>query len=295
MNITSSSFGGRNVVFDSVIEDIPGGVSLDKSRLKTDAEYIGAGTPVNVDKAARSAQIVKTAACVAGSANGDNPRVAKNHQFIAGESVTDGFVVAVISSITTSNAAYDILVVATTLVNFAENEVLVEANAGAIMGDYAVVTVPIASGASIKVVDPTGKAAGLNVSVVANGSDALAVSLAGKTITIALASTTAASNTPAVEIQAAIRALSGRGIDFTAWLVTGDERAGSAITPATVTLAANAPYKYVPNGYVKDTVNVEESNAECSVVIRGTVRESSLPYPVNAVLKASTPLITFNV
>lgn len=294
MNITTDSFGGRNVVFDKILEDIPGGVSLDKTRLKSDTEYISAGTPVNVNKSTRVAEIVKTAVCDASSADGDNVRVLKNHQFIAGESITDGYVVAVISSITTSNAGYDILVVATTLVNYAEGVVLVEANAGATPGEYAAATVTIATGKTIKVVDPTGKAAGVIIAVTAAADDNLAVSFAGKTLSIALASTTASKNTPAVEVQAAVRALTNDNIDFTGFVVTGDELAGSAITPASGTMAANSTYKYLPTGFVKDTVNVELSNADCSVVIRGTVREGSLPYPVNNVLKANLPLITFN-
>lgn len=295
MDITSGSFGGRNVVFDSVLEDIPGGVSLVKARLKSGTTEIGAGAPVFVDKAARTAQLVKTAVCVASSADGDNVRVAKNHQFIAGESLTDGTVVASITSITTTNAAYDILVVGTTLLTFAAGVVLVETNAGAAVGSFAKAVVTIASGKYITVVDPSGKAEGIVISVTANGSDALACSFAGKTLTIALASTTAASNTPAVEVQAAVRALVTSRFDFSQFVVTGDELAGSGVTPATATMALNQPYKYLLNGFVKDSVNVEGANAECSVVVRGAVRESALPYSVNAAMKANIPLITFNV
>lgn len=296
MNITTDSIAGRNVVFDLILEDIPGGVSLDKTRIADGTLYIGAGTPVYVDKATRVAQIVKTAITVADSASGDAVRVAKGHQFIAGESITDGYVVAVISSITTTEDDYDIIVPATTLVNFAEDAVLVEATAGAGMGDFAAVTLITATNKTLKLVDPTGKSAGISVRTATNTGDTLSVAFAGKTLTILQASTTAASNTPAVEIQTAVRALATTlGIDFSEWVVSGDELAGSGVTDVTGVMAANSPHKYAVNGFVKDTVNVEGANAECSVVVRGTVREGSLPYPVNAALKANVPLITFNV
>lgn len=294
MQIRKGSLGGRNVVFDSVIEEIPGGVGLTRARLITGQTEVPAGTLVNVTN--RAAQIIKTAKCVADSANGDNVRVEKGHLFKAGESITDGYIVAVISSITTTNADYDILVVATTLVNYATGVVLVEAEAGAEEGVFAKAVITIASGQTIKLVDPTGKSAGITVSIASAGNDTLAVSFTGKTLAIALASTTAASNTPAVEIQAAVRALATTyGIDFSEWVLSGSERAGSAVTPATGVMAANQPLKYVPNGMVKETVNVEEENADCSVVIRGTARESALPYPVNSRLKAALPLFTFSI
>ena len=47
--------------------------------------------------------------------------------------------------------------------------------------------------------------------------------------------------------------------------------------------------------FVKETVDVTEDNADCSVVIRGTVRESALPFPVHANQKARLTLINFNV
>lgn len=292
MNISSSSIAGRNVVFDSILEDLPGGVSLDKSRLLSTQTEVKAGTLVNV--AARVAEVVKTAICVAASADGDNVRVAKGHLFKAGESITDGYVVSAISSITTSNADYDILVVATTLVNYAEGVVLVEATAGAEAGEFAKTTITIASGKTIKVVDPSGKAAGITVAIAVAADDNLVAAFAGKTLTITLAKDTASKNTPAVEIQAAVRALVTNGFDLSGLVITGDELAGSAVTPASGVMALNQPYKYVPTGIVKDTVNVESANADCSVVVRGTVRETALPYKVNSTLKAQLPLIKFN-
>jgi hypothetical protein len=118
--------------------------------------------------------------------------------------------------------------------------------------------------------------------------------MANNTLSIAVASTTASKNTPAVEIQQAVRALTTAGYDFSAVQVTGDELAGSGTASVSGTMALNNPYPYLVNGFVKETVNVEGANADCSVVIRGSVRESALPYPVSTKMKANVPLVTFN-
>lgn len=294
MHITTETIARRKVIFDSILEDIPGGVGLDKSRLTTGLEQVAAGTLVNVTN--RVAEVVKTAICVANSADATHIRVAKNHLFKVGESLTDGFAVAAISSIdTTTSTAYDILTLGASLVSYAANAVLIEVNTGAAMGVYASATVTIATGKTITVNDQSGRAAGVIVSISAAGDDNLAVGFSGNTLSIALAGTTGTKNTPAVEIQAAIRALGNTlGIDFGAWTCTGDELAGSAITPASGTMALNQPYKYLPTGIVRETVNVEYDNPDVAVVLKGAVRQSALPYAVNAAIKALLPNFTFN-
>ena len=293
MNITSETFGGRNVVFDSILEDIPGGVSLDKTRVPSTLTYLKAGTLLNVNKSTRVAEFIKTAKCVADSADGDNVRVAKGHLFAAGQYLTDGYVVSAITSIDTDDDDYDIIAPATTLVNYAAGVILVESALGKATTKGATVTVTIATDKTITVTDPSGKAAGLIVSIASAADDNLAVSFSGKTLSIALANTTGTKNTPAVEIQAAVRALTSTLFDFSQFVLSGDEETTVTGTK-TGTLALNSPYKYDPSGILKDTINVEGSNAECSVVIRGAVRESALPYPVNDALKALLPHITFN-
>ncbi len=293
MNITSETIEARNVVFDSILEDIPGGVSLDKTRVPSTLKYMKAGTLLNVNKSTRVAEFIKTAKCVADSADGDNVRVEKGHLFAAGDYVTDGYVVAAITSITTTEDDYDILVVASTLVNYAAGVVLVESAEGKAVGTGATVTVTIATNKTITVTDPSGKAAGLVVAIASAANDNLAVSFSGMTLSIALADTTATKNTPAVEIQAAVRALSSELFDFSQFVLSGDEETTVSGTKSGV-MAINSPYKYDPNAILKDTVNVELSNAECSAVVRGAVRESALPYPVNSALKALMPLISFN-
>lgn len=292
MQITSGTLGGRNVVFDSVLEDIPGGVSLAKSRLKTGTEEILAGTPVFVNKTTRVAEIVKSATIITGGTS-TAVRVPKTHQFKAGEYVTDGVAVQTISTITTGTD-YDTLNLGGALLTYAAGTVITQVNASASMLGYAAVTLTIASGKTMTIMDPSGKLEGLGVSIVAAGDDNLAVAVANHVLTISLASTTASKNTPAVEIQTAVRALAVAGYDFDGFQITGDELAGSAITPASGALALNQPYAYVPNGFVKETVNVEYDNADCSVVVRGAVRESALPYPLVAALKAKLPQFMFN-
>jgi len=294
MEITSSTFGGRNVVFDYVHEDIPGGVNLDVTRLTSSLEYVPAGTLVYADTATRIAEVVKTAVCVADSADGDNVRVAKGHLFKAGEYVTDGYVVAAISSITTSNSAYDILVVGTTLINYAAGIVLKESASGKVAKSYATTSILVATGNTWVVNDPTGKSAGITVTIATAGDDNLAVAFSGKTLAISLASTDATKNTPNVEVQAAVRALTSTWLDFTGWTLSGSDIAGSGVSGTkTGTMALTEPLKYVPNGLVKDSVAVA-SNMEVSVVLKGAVRQGSLPYPVDADIKARLPQITFN-
>jgi hypothetical protein len=294
MNITSGSFGGRNVVFDSVLEDIPGGVALGKSRVKTGTVEIPAGAPVYVNKSTRVAELVKTATVLTGGTS-TAVRVPITHQFKAGEYVTDGVAVQTISTIT-AGTTYDTLNLGGALISYGAGVVISEVNSGASMVPYASATIVTGSGKTMTILDPSGKLAGVNVSITANGSDALAVTFANNTLSIALASTTAGSNTPGVEIQAAIRALTTAGYGFLNIQCSGDEIAGSALAPApaTGTIAMNQPYAYLPNGFVKDTVNVEGANVDCSVVVRGAVRESALPSPLTTALKANLSQINFN-
>jgi len=292
MQITQDSFGGRNVVFDYVYEDLPGGCNLDKSRLKAGTTYLKAGTLVNLNKSTRIAEIVKTATVITGGSS-TAVRVPITHQFKAGEYVTDGVAVQTISTIT-AGTTYDTLNLGGALLAYGAGVVIAEVNASASMIPVASVTLVTGSGKSLTVTDPSGKLAGVNVAVTANGSDALAVTFANNTLSIALASTTAASNTPGVEIQAAIRALTTAGYAFLNVQCSGDEIAGSALTPASGTIATNQPYKYLPSGFIKDKVNVEYDNVDISVVLSGAVRESALPFPLTTAMKTQLPKVTFN-
>ena len=294
MNIATSSFGGRKVIFDNILEDIPGGLSLDKTRVPSTLKYMPAGTLVNVNKTTRVAEFIKTAICVADSASGDAVRVAKGHHFAAGDYITDGFVICAITTLTVGTGAYDTIVPATTLVNYAAGVVLVESAAGKVATSGATVTITVATNKNITITDPSGKAAGLKVDIKSASDDNLAVAFSGMTLTIQLANATGTKNTPAVEIQTAVRALATPQWDFSQFVLSGDEETTVTGTK-TGYMAKETPWKYEPSGILRDTVNVEYANAECSVVVKGAVRQSALPYPVNDAIKAALPGITFNV
>lgn len=295
MQITQSSFGGRNVVFDHISEDIPGGVSLDKTRLKTGTTYLKAGTLVNVVKSTRVAEIVKTATIITGGTS-SAIRVSVNHQFKAGEYVTDGYVVQTISSITTGTA-YDTLNLGGALQVYSAGTVIVEANASAVIGGFAKGVLEGASGHTLTITDPTGVSAGLRLVLARAGDDNLAVAYANGTLTITLANSTASKNTAAL-IQAAIRALiTGAAYNFGSFVCVGASWSedGSTLTTAAATMAVNNPYPYLLTGFIKDEVNVEYDNVDISVVTGGAVRESALPFPVTTAMKALLPKVTFNV
>ena len=270
----------------------PRRVGLDKSRLTTGLEEVAAGTLAR-DQPGRGRRHHHLR--VANSADATHIRV-KNHLFKAGESITDGFAVAAISSIdTTTSTAYDILTLDASLASYAANAVLIEVNTGAAMGVYASATVTIATGKTINIKDFSCATVGCVVSISSASDDNLAVTFSGNTLSIALANTTATKNTPSVEIQTAIRSIvENMGLNSGEIYCTGDELAGSAITPASGTIAMKQPYKYLPTGIVRETVNVEYDNPDVAVVLKGAVRQSALPYAVNAAIKALLPNFTFN-
>lgn len=121
MQITSKSIAGKKVVFESIIDEIPGGAGLNVTRLdntKVDADlsvnktYLPAGVPVYYDPDTRIAEVCKSATALA-SSTAQAIRVNKNYNhFKAGDLINDGTTTATISSITlaTSTEDYDIIV-----------------------------------------------------------------------------------------------------------------------------------------------------------------------------------------
>lgn len=117
MQITNDSIAGKVVVFDSIIDEIPGGASLNVTRLDSQTsgkEYIPAGTPVYFDPATRVAEVCKSVAAIAGSA-ATVIRTGKAHHFKVGDFFNDGATGAIITAIDTSNADYDAITVNTAL------------------------------------------------------------------------------------------------------------------------------------------------------------------------------------
>ena len=126
LSITGETDSSGVIIFDTILEDFTGGAILDRTRLKSTDE-IKAGSLLYIN--AGVAEIVKTALVITGgSATGI--RVAKGHQFIAGDFLTAGTSVHAepIATITTTEDAYDTLTIGTTLgTNPGAGEVLYEA------------------------------------------------------------------------------------------------------------------------------------------------------------------------
>ena len=116
--VTTSPFGGGAVVFDSIIDEIPGGAGLNVTRLDytaTGKAYIPAGTPVYYAPATRIAEVCKSALAIDGG-GATTPRLQKNHHFKVGNILNDGTTGATITAIDTTSADYDIATVNTALV-----------------------------------------------------------------------------------------------------------------------------------------------------------------------------------
>lgn len=119
MQITNSTIGGKVVIFESIIDEIPGGLSLpvtDLDNTKVDAtlsvdkRWLKAGAPVYVDIAARTATLCKSALGITGG-GATTPRVSKNNHFKVGEFLNDGVTSSEITAIDVTNAGYDIITV----------------------------------------------------------------------------------------------------------------------------------------------------------------------------------------
>jgi hypothetical protein len=105
MNITNDSIEGKKVIFENILEDVPGGASLEViSRLdylthnaNVDKRYLKAGAPVYYNPATRIAQVCKSALAIAGGSATDI-RVGKNHHFAVGEFFNDGVTTGLINN-----------------------------------------------------------------------------------------------------------------------------------------------------------------------------------------------------
>jgi hypothetical protein len=133
MQITTASITGKKVVFENILEDIPGGVSLEVvTRLDytaTGKEYLKAGAPLYVDLSTRIAELCKTTKSAV-AIDATHLFVAAGHHFKVGDSITDASFSRIISAISASGATYDIITVPSGLVITA-GTVYNEATAGA--------------------------------------------------------------------------------------------------------------------------------------------------------------------
>jgi hypothetical protein len=132
MQITTGSITGKKVIFENILEEVPGGVALNVTRLDyttSGKEYLKAGTPVYVDLSARTAEVCKSTKSEV-AIDATHLYVAAGHHFKVGDSITDGSFCRIISAIAASGTGHDLITVPSGLVGTAGTKYL-EATAGA--------------------------------------------------------------------------------------------------------------------------------------------------------------------
>jgi hypothetical protein len=301
MQITTETISARNVVFDNILEDIPGGVNLDGTRLTDDIKVLKAGTPVYVDRDTRVAEIVKTGTLLTGSTANVLYMTPGAHHFEAAEYVTDGHIVSLISSVAASGTAKDAITVATGLTTYAAGTVIVEAISTSKFGPVVYGTTELGgNGGTVEIISSNAANAGLIFIVNKNTLDSMTATYSANTVTVTMANATGSYNSDTL-ITAAIKQIDSNEWDFSSLQFRTDEWDGDEAdaTGQTFTLAATTGYKYTANGFIKDDMVVSDGvttyqNLDCSVVTKGAVRNSALPYPLTAKQKAAMPNFTFN-
>jgi len=296
------------IVFEKVLEDVPGGVTLKTSELKTLTKEILEGALLAEDPStAKLYHLVKTAKVYeAEAANGTALKVLKAHEFKVGEFITNGQVSTEIVSITTTETLYDTINLTATLdaleavpVNTIVYQGTSETSNAATASSAVVEDVV---DATLTVSSPRGIGNGITVTIAAAGGDTLAVTytIATRVLLLSLANSTATKNTAAL-IQAAIRALLvHEGIDFSDWTCaaggTWDAAAiGGVLTISTdymiggVEKPAAIDPLYAADSVMRNSVDVtgDDMNIIVSAVTRGTVNESLLPFYVPACHKTA--------
>lgn len=127
---TDSAKSGK-VIFQKVLETARGGFTLDTSGL-SDGATIPAGTPIEFNEATRKAKILKTAKVYeTASGSPTQYKVEKGHNLAVGNPLakTVGSAAYAITAIDTSNAAYDLVTVGTTIGAVAAGDVLFNSSA----------------------------------------------------------------------------------------------------------------------------------------------------------------------
>jgi hypothetical protein len=122
MQITNGSIAGSKVIFESIIDEVPGGAGLNVTRLdyltnntNVDKRYLKAGAPVYYVPSTRVAEVCKSALAIDGGTS-TSIFVGKNHHFKVGDFIGDGTTTGLITAIdTTTSTAYDIVTVNTAL------------------------------------------------------------------------------------------------------------------------------------------------------------------------------------
>lgn len=286
-------------VIVKIIEDVTGGGTIARAELKGVIDELPPGVIVGVDSNGLY-HVLKTAKVIGGTVSA--PRIAKNHLLVVGEIISDGTDTLKIASIT-KGEEYDTLTFVdgqlTAVGGLIYLAIGINAAASVTLtgdvGDTLTISYPSAAG----VEEFNGK----TVELVQAENDTLAVSYANGKITIALADTTASKNNAAA-IQAAIRALVAAGLDFTGITVTGGAgwdggQTGAVLTTPSGNLlggsytANETGYKYAPEAITMNKIDTTVANQQSGLLVRGTVNEAVMPYPVDSEIKALMSLIRF--
>jgi hypothetical protein len=112
--VYDDAIAGRNVIFESILDEVIGGASLNVARLDTTKKYVKAGAPVYYVPATRVMELCKTVAVIDGGST-SAPRVGKTHFFKVGDVIGDGTTAQVILSIDTTSDDYDVLTLGSTI------------------------------------------------------------------------------------------------------------------------------------------------------------------------------------
>jgi len=122
MQIVENSIPGKKIIFESILDEVPGGVSLKVTLLdnlthnaNVDKRFLPAGTPIYVDLTERTADVAKSSTALTGS-TAQAIKVAKNNHWKVADIFNDGVTSATIDSITTSEDTYDTINVDAALV-----------------------------------------------------------------------------------------------------------------------------------------------------------------------------------
>lgn len=308
MYVSESSDTERTLAVEKVIEDIPGGGTVEPDDFKSDTTSMDEGALLGKDSNGIY-RLFKTAKIVTGG-SASEPRIELEHELKVDDVISDGVVALTIASIT-EGETYDTLAfdsgsltisAAGTILYEVETEDTTggghasKATVQDTAGDYLEIAFPVT--------DTPAEKNGLTVTISQAGDDNLAVAYSDGELTIALADSTAANNNVAA-VQAAIRALATEdGIDFSNVECTGTDwdgnQTGATLTTASDTFQGGVNYTrksplYSPVAIAMNAVDLSSdvANKGCGLLKKGRVRESLLPYYVDSNIEALLPDITF--
>jgi len=307
MYVKSETDTERSLCIEKVLEDLPGGGTVDPDDFKTATTEMLEGAIVGADSNGLY-HLFKTAKIVTGG-SASAPRIESEHELLVDDVISDGNVALTIASITVG-ATYDTLTFDSgSLTIYAAGTVLyqVETEDTSGTGKAAHAQVQDTSGDYLDVYFPINdnpeQKNGIVLTIAQAGGDALAVAYTEGVLTISLANSTAGKNNVSL-VQAAIRALAvTEGIDFSGVTCVGtdwdDKQTGATLTTATDTfVGANISRKdplYTPAGLAMQGVDLttDIDNQGCGIMVKGTVIESLLPYYVDSDIKALLPFVHF--